>query len=97
MRVNVPASSDIGTEDTLMAKVYSSYDGSTYNVIAQWKKGATAVGKNGYEMIIPFAINSKVYVKVELLMTATTTNFGTVQVGIVQNVGYEWDRLTHFS
>lgn len=97
VRVQVPAATSIGADDTLLAKVYASYDGSTYNVIAQWKKGATKVGASGYEMIVPFAINSKVYVKVELLMTATTTNFGAVQVGIVQNVGYEWDRNTHFS
>lgn len=96
-RVNVPQA--FGANDTMLAKVYASTDGSSYNLVAQYAKGATKV-YGGKDMIIPFALPaSKWYVKLELTVTAasTTSNFGAVKAGIVEGVGYDFDRTTHFS
>ncbi len=98
VRVSVPACATAGADDTIWPKIYESVDNSTYSLLATYKDGATKCGLLGKDLIIPFAISSKRYIKVELVITATTasTAFGKVVVGIVLPVGYDWDRTTHF-
>lgn len=94
-RVVVPQG--YGANDTILPKVYISSDGSTYNLVAQHAKGAQKPGTTGLELIVPFAVPpGKWYVKVELDVTvaSTTPNFGTVQVGIIENPGFDYDRST---
>lgn len=88
-----------GANDTLLPKVYTSTDNSTYNLVAQYGAGATKPGTGGKVFIIPFPVNpGKQYIKLELTMTAasTTTNFGTVIAGIIPNPGFEFDRTHHW-
>ncbi len=93
VRVHVATDADRGADDTIQAILYSSTDGSTYSVIAQ--STVATPGTDGIELYIPFAVKHKTYLKLELLITATTpsTAFTSVAAGIVQGVGFEWDRL----
>ena len=94
-RIVVPSA--YGANDTVLPKVYSSLDGNTYNLVAQYAEGAVKPGSSGLELIVPFpVIPGKQYIKLELEVTvaSTTANFGTVQAGIVGNPGFDWDRST---
>jgi hypothetical protein len=91
-RIIVPSA--YGANDTIQAKVYTSTDGSTYNLIAQ-SVGAVKPGSTGVELIVPFTPPpGKTYVKVELDVTvaSTTATFGTTMVGIIDNPGFAQDR-----
>jgi hypothetical protein len=95
VRVVIP--SGYGANDTVWPKVYLSADNSTYNLAAQYARGAQKPGSTGLELIVPFAVPpGKVYVKLELDVTvaSTTANFGTVVAGIIENPGIVWDRST---
>lgn len=95
VRVVVPQG--YGANDTILPKVYSSDDGSTYNLVAQYAKGAVKPGSTGLELIVPFPVfPGKRYIKLELDVTvaSTTPNFGTVMAGIIENPGHDWDRST---
>lgn len=92
-KVVIPSSASIGAADTIQAKLYASTDGSTYNVIAQ-----TAVTTPGaataQQFVIPFSLpkGQKTYLKLELIVTATTSAWGTVVAGLVLGRGAEVDR-----
>jgi hypothetical protein len=94
-RVVVPQG--YGANDTVLPKIYTSNDGSTYNLVATYPKGAQKPGATGLELIVPIPLfRGKNYVKLELDVTvaSTTPNFGTVVAGIVENPGQDWDRST---
>jgi hypothetical protein len=91
-RVIVPSA--FGANDTILPKVYTSTDGSTYNLVAQ-NAAAVKPGSAGTELIVPFTPPAgKTYVKVELVVTiaSTTANLGTTIVGLVNNPGFATDR-----
>lgn len=97
-RVVVPSAN--GANDTLLPKIYSSDDNSTYNLVAQYVGGATKIPTGGMEFIIPFIVKpGKQYIKLELDGTAasTTYNFGAVQAGVVSNPGFDWERSSNFA
>jgi hypothetical protein len=92
-RIIVP--SGYGANDTIHPKVYTSTDGSTYNLVAQFAGGTNKPGTAGLDLIVPFTPPpGKTYVKVELIVTvaSTTPSFGVVLVGIVDNPGFGQDR-----
>lgn len=102
VQVWVPSAN--GSNDTILPKVYHSLDNSTYNLVAQYAKGATKVpsadGAAGLALIIPFpVVPGKQYIKVELIGTAasTTYNFGVVVAGIVPNPGMDYERANHWA
>jgi hypothetical protein len=98
VRVNVPSAN--GANDTMLPKVYESADNSTYNLVAQYDKGATKIPTGGYEFIVPLPVRpGKRYIKLELDGTAasTTYNFGTVVAGIVENPGFDYERTVNFA
>ena len=93
VRVTVPKG--YGANDTILPKVHLSSDNSTYNLIAQYAKGATKPGSAGCDLMIPFGVPAgKWYVKLELVVTAasTTSDFGVAVAGIVANQPYDWTR-----
>lgn len=93
VRIEIPDA--YGANDTILAKLYASADGSTYNVIAQNYDGAVKP-KGGKSLFVPFALpkGKKTYLKLELVATvaSTTANFGTVVAGIVLGGGANIDR-----
>ena len=97
-RVIVPGNGgagDYGANDTVLPRVYASSDGSTYNLVSTYAKGAQKPGTGNLELIVPFPVFvGKRYIKLELVVTVASTspNFGTVFAGIVQNPGFDWDR-----
>lgn len=95
VRVVVPAGT-YGASDTILPRVWASDDNSTYSLAASYENGAQTVGAGGKEMIVPIVAEAK-YLKLELLLTATTTNFGAVVAGLVQGVGYDWTRAVDWS
>ncbi len=99
LAVQVVVPSAFGANDTILPKVYISTDGSTYNLVAQYAKGATKPGSDGLVMIVPFpVIPGANYVKLELDGTAasTTYNFGAVVAGVIPNPGFDYDRANHW-
>lgn len=87
-----------GANDTMLAKVHVSTDGTNYNMVVENLEGATKV-KGGYEFMIPFPVPpGHNYVKLELDMTvaSTTINFTDVYAGIVPNVGQPFDRTSNW-
>lgn len=87
-----------GANDTLLPIVHLSADNSTYNLVAQYHKGAIKVD-GGYEFLVPFICPpGKWYVKLELSVTvaSTTPLFTDVFAGIVPNVGDVFQRANHF-
>lgn len=95
-RVVVPANTTVGADDTILPKYYGSDDNSTYYLIAQYQGGATKLGNAGGELITPIVTNYK-YIKEELVIVATTPNFGVVISGLVKNVGGNWSRAVDWS
>lgn len=83
-RIVFPAHATGGADDTVLAKIYASADNSTYNLIAQYEGGNVKPATAGTEIRIPFSTTKK-YVKLELIVTATTpsTAFGVVKAGLV--------------
>lgn len=98
VRVEVPKAN--GANDTVLPRLYASADNSTYNLIASYQEGAVKP-YGGKTLILPFAVKSgeKVYLKLELVVTAasTTSDFGGVRAGIVMGGGAKIDRSTHWS
>ena len=98
VRVVVPSA--FGANDTILPKVYTSADNSTYNLVAQYAEGAIKPYGTGAVMIVPFPVMpGKQYVKLELDVTvaSTTATFGVVTAGIVENPGFDWERGSHFA
>lgn len=98
VRVVVPSS--YGINDTVLPKVYTSADNSTYNLIAQYADGASKIPSGGKVFIVPFQVTpGKQYIKLELVVTAasTTSTYGTVTAGIVENPGFDWERSSNFA
>lgn len=96
MAVQIEIPDAFGANDTILAKLHASTDGSTYNVIGQNFEGAVKP-KGGKTLIVPFAIpapGKKTYLKLELVATvaSTTANFGAVVAGIVLGGGANIDR-----
>ncbi len=87
VRISCP-SAFTGTSPTLVAYVRSSTstDPSTTDPIVG-EKTITAYG----DYIIPIVTNHR-SVDVELAVSGTSPNLGAVEVGIVENVGWPWDR-----
>jgi len=97
VRVSVPSSA--GTTNTLLPKVISSNDDSTYYEISRYKGGAQTIAASGSaELIVPFATPYK-YVKLVLESAGSTgtPNWGAVKAGIVSGVGFDWDRAVDWS
>jgi hypothetical protein len=98
VRVSVPTA--YAALDTMLAKVYASVDGSTYNLIAQYAGGSVSGFASGKDLIIPFSLPpDKWYVKLELTVTSTTAaniNFGAVKAGIVEGVNGDFTRAVDF-
>lgn len=92
-RIVVPGSTDLGAADTLQAEYHGSADGSTYHLFATSEAVAALVA--GGEIITPIVCTYK-YIKEELIVSATTTNFGAVVSGLVTGVGFNWDRAVSF-
>lgn len=94
-RVVVPAGT-YGAEDTILPRYYGSDNNSDYVLIASYPGGASVVGAGGKEMITPIVTQYK-YLKEELVITATTPNFGVVISGLVSGVGGDWSRAVDWS
>lgn len=95
VRVSIPQAG--GADDTILPKLYASTDGSTYNLVAQYREGAKKIGVAGGDLYMPIPYNvapkgQKTYLKLELVVTGTTTNFGVVMAGIVMGGGASIDR-----
>ena len=98
MAARVVVEDAFGANDTMLVKVHTSTDGSTYNLVAQNVEGAVKVD-GGYEFLVPFPVQAgKNYVKVELDITAasTTSKFDDVYAGIIPNIGPGFDRQSHW-
>lgn len=98
LSVRVLVEDAYGANDTMLPMVHLSANNSTYNLVAQYHKGATKV-KGGYEFLIPFICPpGKWYAKLELAVTvaSTTPLFTDVVAGIVPNVGDVFSRTNHW-
>jgi hypothetical protein len=83
------------SDDTMQPRVYISEDGTTYQLVST---GPSKTVKGGAEFIVPFPVKpGKNYVKIELVVTATTKNYTGVYAGIVPNPGFEYTRKTNWS
>ncbi len=97
-RVIVPGqggAGNYGANDTILPRIYTSSDGSTYNLVSTYAKGAQKPGTGSLDLVIPFPVfTGKRYVKIELDVTvaSTSANFGVVTAGIIENPGFDWDR-----
>lgn len=100
MTVEVTVPDAYGANDTVLPRLYASTDGSTYNLIASFKDGATKT-KGGKIFHLPFALpaGQKNYLKLELLVTvaSTTISFGTATAGIVLGGGANPDRTVSWT
>lgn len=86
--------------DTVLAKLHASTDGTNYYVLASYKDGAVkTIG--GKELILPFALpkGQKTYLKLELsvLIASTTATFGAVRAGLVLGGGAHVDRTVSWT
>jgi hypothetical protein len=94
IQVNIPSSVTVDSTILLGVEVFGadvSTDCSTSGTLLASK---SAIEQDDGEYIIPFVTQLN-YVTVQLDITATTLqapNFGEVQVGVVENVGWPWDR-----
>lgn len=96
MAVRVVVGDAYGAADTMLPKVYVSRDGTNYNLVSQHVSGGTTV-KGGREFIVPFAVSpGRNYVKLELVVTATTKSYTGVYAGVVPNPGFDYERDTHW-
>ena len=94
VRIEVPEAN--GADATILAKLYESDDGSTYNVLSSLEGGAaSAYGGKSLYLGIP-QLKGKKYLKLELIITDTTPDFGAVKAGIVLGKGASIDRSVNW-
>ena len=86
-----------GLSAQVLPTVLASDDDSTYHTIASYPGGALSWESGGKEVYIPFTTDKK-YVKMTFTVTggSTATSFGAVKAGVVEGVGYDWDRSVSF-
>lgn len=95
VRVNLPSTP--GTTVPILPSLYVSDDNSTYFLDAVYPGGAQSVASGTIEMIFGFTSDKK-YAKLYFTVTSGTSgsSFGAVQAGIVEEVGFDWDRSVAF-
>jgi len=97
LAVRVVVADAVGAADTMWPKVYLSPDGTTYTLVSQHRGGGSVTVKGGREFIVPFPVKpGRNYVRLELVVTATTRNYTGVYAGIVPNPGFEYERTTNW-
>jgi hypothetical protein len=97
-RVVVPGST--GTTTSVLPRLWVSADNSSFYLASTYPKGAITLAASGTgEYIVPLtALHTEgKYVKLELVVTGTTPNFGAVVAGLVLGVGGDWDRSVSFA
>lgn len=99
MAVRIVIPSSTGTTNSLLSRVHGSDDDSTYSLVAQHPSGAISPASGvATEQIIPVAGDKKYY-KVDFVVAGSTgtPNWGVVKAGLVEGVGFDWDRSVDWS
>jgi hypothetical protein len=97
VRIEIPSAN---LNDTVLPTLYASQDGTTYNVMARYRKGAVLC-TGGKSLFLRFAIpkGEKTYLKLELSVSinSTTGVFGVVTAGLTVGGGANVDRDVSWS
>lgn len=95
VRISFPSTP--GTAAQILPAMYVSDDNSTYHLAAQYPGGAQSWASGGQDLIFGFISNKK-YAKLHFTVSGGTTGttFGAAQAGIIENVGFDWDRSVGF-
>ena len=96
VRISFPSSP--GTTAPILPSMYVSDDNSTYRLADTFPGGAQSwTVDTGKDLIFGFISNKK-YAKLYFTVTSGTTgtDYGAVQAGIIENVGWDWSRAVGF-